>query len=132
MRESFRNPSNGYVEQMPRLPWLKALAFGPFFFALRGAWLHAVIAIPLWAGGLAVLASLISIGFFVIKGGSSADVERGMIFFATWLPLLLAAVVHAGLARGAIRKTYLRKGWILAGPTARGEPSLASSSVRRH
>jgi hypothetical protein len=38
----FRNPANGYEEDVS-LAWLWCLLFGGFYFALKGAWAHALI-----------------------------------------------------------------------------------------
>lgn len=42
----FKNPANGYEETVSR-PFLWALLFGPIYFAVKGVWLHAVIALVL-------------------------------------------------------------------------------------
>jgi len=38
----FQNPNNGYVEDVSA-PGLWCLLFGPFYFAIKGAWAHALI-----------------------------------------------------------------------------------------
>ena len=43
----FKNPSNGYLERIPRLAPLWVLLFGPFYFALKGVWNHAVFSLIL-------------------------------------------------------------------------------------
>lgn len=43
----FRNPANGYVEEA-HSPWLWALLVAPIYFALRGAWAHAIIGLFTW------------------------------------------------------------------------------------
>lgn len=46
MRTYFQNPANGYVE-VATTPWtwLWALLFGPFFFAYKGLWGHALLSL---------------------------------------------------------------------------------------
>src|ERR1700734_1233005 len=38
----FRNPANGYVEEVSHAP-LWCLLFGGFYFLARGVWTHAVV-----------------------------------------------------------------------------------------
>lgn len=40
----FQNPANGYIEQVSS-PGLWTLLFGPFYFASKGVWTHAAIAV---------------------------------------------------------------------------------------
>lgn len=45
-----KNPANGYVEEA-RLPFLWSLLFGVFYYAAKGLWLAAILAVlfpPLW------------------------------------------------------------------------------------
>ena len=42
----FRNPANGYEEQVGT-PWICCLLFGCIYFAVRGIWTHAVAALLL-------------------------------------------------------------------------------------
>lgn len=45
-----KNPANGYVEEA-RLPFLWSLLFGVFYYAAKGLWLPAILAVlfpPLW------------------------------------------------------------------------------------
>jgi hypothetical protein len=39
---SFKNPSNGYIEEASA-PWLWTLIFGCFYFAAKGIWTHFVV-----------------------------------------------------------------------------------------
>ena len=54
----FRNPSNGYEENVGRA-WLWCLLFGPVYFAAKGIWGHAAISLL-----LAILTSYV-FGFFI-------------------------------------------------------------------
>jgi len=53
----FKNPSNGYVETLPKATWLWVLLFGAFYFAIKGIWSHAAIGLLLafCTGGLSWL-----------------------------------------------------------------------------
>jgi len=42
----FRNPSNGYEENVGQ-PWLWCLLLGPIYFASKGIWFHAATALLL-------------------------------------------------------------------------------------
>lgn len=42
----FRNPSNGYDEEVST-PWIWCLLFGCIYFAVKGIWTHAVAALAL-------------------------------------------------------------------------------------
>lgn len=42
----FENPANGYQEEVS-LPWLWALLFGGFYFAVKGIWTHASVGLGL-------------------------------------------------------------------------------------
>jgi Protein of unknown function (DUF2628) len=49
MASYFMNPANGYVEKgATEFTGLWALLFGPFFFAIKGMWGHAILALVLW------------------------------------------------------------------------------------
>jgi hypothetical protein len=52
----FRNPANGYVEEIGA-PWIWCLLFGCIYFAARGIWTHAVAAflLALFTWGLSWL-----------------------------------------------------------------------------
>jgi hypothetical protein len=53
---AFRNPANGYVETISH-PGLWTLLFGCFYFAVKGVWIHAGMALVLAVitGGLSWL-----------------------------------------------------------------------------
>jgi len=38
----FKNPSNGYIEEVSRDAWLWVLLFGCVYFAIKGVWTHAI------------------------------------------------------------------------------------------
>lgn len=40
---TYMNPTNRYIETA-NYPWLWCLLFGPFYFASKGCWFHAVLA----------------------------------------------------------------------------------------
>ena len=52
----FRNPNNGYIETVSA-PGLWCFLFGPLYFAIKGAWSHALISavVALLTGGLSWL-----------------------------------------------------------------------------
>ncbi len=127
MREAFENPANGHVEVMPRLPWLKALVAGPLFFALRGAWAHALIALPLWAGGWCIIVLGFSALFSMLGASSPPTPKRGPAAVAwtdllVYWPVILGAAIHASLARRIVRKVYLRRGWRTVQPNSYPQP----------
>jgi len=39
----FKNPQNGYVEEVNTPPFLCCLLFGTLYFASKGIWTHAVV-----------------------------------------------------------------------------------------
>lgn len=43
----FKNPQNGYIEELPALAWLWTLLFGAIYFAVRGVWTHAIVGLIL-------------------------------------------------------------------------------------
>lgn len=43
----FKNPNNGYVEEVSDLVWLWVLLLGCVYFAVRGVWTHAVVGLVL-------------------------------------------------------------------------------------
>jgi hypothetical protein len=53
---AFRNPLNGYVEEVGT-PWLWCLLLGCIYFAARGIWTHAVAAflLAIFTGGISWL-----------------------------------------------------------------------------
>jgi hypothetical protein len=40
MGARFRNPQNGYEEEVSPLAWLWVFLFGGFYFAVKGVWTH--------------------------------------------------------------------------------------------
>ena len=72
----FRNPANGYVEQVSgTFSWLWCLLFGFFYFAVKGNWKHAIIGLV-----LAVITSGISwliYPFFVYTINENYYQQRG-------------------------------------------------------
>jgi len=38
----FKNPVNDYIEEISVIVWFWMLLFGPFYFAFKGIWGHAV------------------------------------------------------------------------------------------
>ena len=53
MSTKFKNPSNGYVEEVSGATWFWCLIFGAFYFAFKGLWRHFVIG---------VLAAILTLG----------------------------------------------------------------------
>ena len=49
MANRFRNPSNGYEENVGQA-WLWCLLLGPIYFAAKGIWLHAAASLLLAIG----------------------------------------------------------------------------------
>jgi threonine/homoserine efflux transporter RhtA len=45
MSTFFENPANGYKEGVSSIAWLWCLLFGFFYFAVKGAWRHALLGI---------------------------------------------------------------------------------------
>ena len=43
----FKNPSNGYTEEIGGSTWFWCLLFGCFYFAYKGIWPHFIIGIAL-------------------------------------------------------------------------------------
>ena len=43
----FKNPSNGYVEEVSAVAWLWVLLFGTIYFAVKGVWTHALVSLIL-------------------------------------------------------------------------------------
>ena len=39
----FKNPSNGYIEEISSCAWLWVLLFGCFYFVVKGVWRHALV-----------------------------------------------------------------------------------------
>lgn len=39
----FKNPSNGYIEEVSSMSWLWVLLFGTIYFAVKGVWTHALV-----------------------------------------------------------------------------------------
>lgn len=39
----FKNPSNDYVEEISDSAWFWVLLFGPFYFAVKGIWVHVFV-----------------------------------------------------------------------------------------
>ena len=47
MVECYKNPANGYVEQISPMSWLWCLIFGALYFAYKGIWTHVVVSLVL-------------------------------------------------------------------------------------
>jgi len=41
----FKNPSNGYVEEVSSVAWLWVLLFGTIYFAVKSVWNHAFLSL---------------------------------------------------------------------------------------
>ena len=47
MVTSFKNPSNNYIVEVPKLAWLWVFLWAPIYFSIKGIWSHALISIVL-------------------------------------------------------------------------------------
>ena len=83
----FRNPANGYVEEISE-PKLWTLLFGAWYLMFKGIWMHAIM----WMG-LSILFTL----------------TMGPVGILVWI---VFAVVYTCMADSLIRKHYLRRGWM--------------------
>lgn len=41
----FKNPSNGYIEEVSSMAWLWVLLFGTIYFAVKGVWTHFLVSL---------------------------------------------------------------------------------------
>ena len=41
----FKNPSNGYIEEVSSGVWLWVLLFGTIYFVVKGVWTHALVSL---------------------------------------------------------------------------------------
>jgi hypothetical protein len=87
MENRFQNPSNGYTEEVG-CAFLWCFLFGIFYFMVKRQWAH-----------VAVLAMLIVLS---------------ILTYGIALPFLLVIMlfVYPFFAKGIVRRSYLRKGWI--------------------
>ncbi len=53
----FKNPNNGYVEEVSDIVWPWVLLFGCIYFAVRGVWTHAAagLLLAILTGGISWL-----------------------------------------------------------------------------
>ncbi|MDZ7760841.1 MAG: zinc ribbon domain-containing protein [Desulfovermiculus sp.] len=42
LTEAYKNPANGYLEEVDSLVFIWTLLFGPIYFAVKGVWRHVV------------------------------------------------------------------------------------------
>lgn len=80
---AFRNPANGYVEQV-RHPGLWTLLFGPVYFLVRGVWVHAILALLLI--GPTVFLSWLIYPFFARSILRTHYLRRGWVETTNILP----------------------------------------------
>jgi hypothetical protein len=78
----FKNPGNDHVETSNNC-FLWCLLFGPIYMAIKGIWSHT---------------------FVLLIGG----IVLGATVFLPWIFWL----IYAFFAKGIVRNSYLRKGWI--------------------
>lgn len=84
----FRNPANGYVEEVSTAgPFFGALFLGLIYFAVKGLWTHSV-------------AALLMIFLFMLTGAVG--------FFL----IVIMWVTYACFARSLVIANYLKRGWI--------------------
>jgi hypothetical protein len=91
----FRNPANGYIEQISKLSWLWVFLFGFIYFAFKGVWRHTVVM---------VLIDFIPFAFF-----HPGTAEIAMLFFA--VSIITNWILYPAFAAKVLRNNYLRKGW---------------------
>lgn len=48
MKVKFKNPSNDHIEYVSNQSWLYVLAFAPFYFLIKGIWVHAFLSLVLF------------------------------------------------------------------------------------
>ena len=86
----YENPNNGYRERVGFRSFLGALLLGPIYYALKGAWGHAIVH---------------GIGVFLLFGLTVSTFGLGLPLLLVWWGLYaLPAPWIAG-------KQYLRSGW---------------------
>jgi hypothetical protein len=107
MGNQFRHPINGHIQKISGLSWLWALLFGPFFYASHRAWLHVVVALLLWPGGLYFVAAPL-----VVLTGPVKSSAAGAESFLLMLPYSLCGFGYAFFAGRILRKHYRRSGWL--------------------
>ncbi len=81
----FRNPTNGYVEEV-RHPFLWCLLFGTIYFAVKGVWTHAAASLC-----LAVLS--VGISWLIYPFFAKRIIERHYLRLG-WIPAS-SNVAHA-------------------------------------
>lgn len=82
----FRNTTNGYVEKAS-VPWLWCFLFGPFYFAVRGIWPHAIV--------------LFILSFLIVSALGEGALIAGPVI----------SLLYAGFADSIVESHYLRAGW---------------------
>lgn len=89
----FRNPANGYVEEV-RLAWFWSLLFGFFYFAVKGIWTHAV-------AGLVLALLTFGISWLVYPFFAQQIVERHYLRRG-WIPVEARNSIQTDSARHRI------------------------------
>lgn len=93
----FRNPANGYEEEVTNWSRLFAFLFGLFYFAYKGLWRHVLIQLAaMWAA-------------------------LSLFYGAAAAPLFFLWACYAIAAPSLLRSGYLRKGWKPVGGAAGAE-----------
>ncbi|VVE49874.1 hypothetical protein [Pandoraea terrigena] len=106
MSQRFKNPANGYVEEVGYGACYGVLFLGPIYLALKGLWSHVFI----WLA-LISLPTIASMGPFWV------------------LTLLLLSAGYAMFIQGILAKKYLNKGWVLeSDPTLPQDPWAAEKA----
>lgn len=95
---SFRNPINGYVEQVPKRAWLWTLIFGPFYLLLKSVWVHAL--------SMAVVSLVFK---YIASVSFKLHPEVSLFFLLGWF--FINWVVYPVKAKDLIRIRYLQRGW---------------------
>lgn len=90
MSQRFKNPANGYIEEVDYNACFEVFFLGPLYLAVKGLWGHVFI----W------LAVVVPLG--VISGG---------FLFLVTIPV--ASICYAFSIQGILQKKYLGKGWVV-------------------
>ncbi|VVE29308.1 hypothetical protein PEP31012_03583 [Pandoraea eparura] len=106
MSQRFRNPANGYTEEVDYNACFEVFFLGPLYLAAKGLWGHVFI----W------LAVVMPLGI----------VSGGFLFLAT---IPVASICYAFSIQGILQKKYLSKGWVIEEDEKRRRDPWASKSA---
>jgi hypothetical protein len=103
-QNSFMNPANGYVVNIPKLAALWALLFGPFYFAFHGQWRHVLIMVVL------------AIAPFIVfnPGRTIIGLSMDLVAIALFLICFVTNIIFYPVsAKRILREKYLKSGWVV-------------------